>query len=548
MTSHKNTNEEAHAQFLHYLENNDVTSIDKTLSNGISPNIDIGDGWTPLMLASCNGYYEVVKILIEHGADVNLMDDKNETALSTALAFACNPEGKEPDEAAEASQYWQSVFEGKHVQIVRLLLQAGAKVNTQNVFANQFLMLCCREGRSNFVRALLDNGADVNAKDSIGMTPLMHATLPPSQPEVFNLLLERGGNVNLRNDLELTVLDQALSDTTLDLAKLIVDAGGNVNEENYYLTRAAEEGQIEVVKFLLENGADPKQKNDRNATALQLARQNGHREIVILLREAVGLPKLNLTKTNAEPLREDQNSYGKRKKGNITSFLKSLFHLHQRKNFYRDKNEIFMRSWWLAYKVYMSAVNIFSITAPSNFFDDDRVIEQDRKIFIEKIAYTMSFVLDKLAAEIKEAHNWESKGGYDLNITYQVNLGLALDQVFGLTEKGDELFVELLQSYWTPDYDDDYEDYWGICDEPIDMNKTLGEILNKPISEEEYNVEMLYTYRLSKIVNVVDHQKVIDNIRNMYQNIGISFYDKAFFQYRLGKIKKELKQMANREQ
>ncbi|MCK4914482.1 MAG: ankyrin repeat domain-containing protein [Planctomycetes bacterium] len=548
MASYKNTDEEAIAQFLHYLENNDVTGIDKALSKGISPNVDIGDGWTPLMLASFNGYLEAAKILIKHGVDVNLQNSKNETALSLTAAVVCNPEDEtDQNEEDKDSRYWQVVFEGKHVQIIRLLLQSCANADTQNNFINEFFMLCCSEGFFGFVRALLDNGADVNAKGSIGMTPLMHAILSPSQPEVFKLLLGRGGDVDLRNDLDLTVLDQALGDATLDLAKLIVDAGGNINEENYYLTRAAEEGQIEVVKFLLENGADPHKKNDRGETALKLARQNGHSEIVTLLREAVGLPKLNLNKTQAESFAEEQSSCEKTKGGSVISFLQNFFHSHQEKNFYRDGKEIFLRSWWLAYKLYISTANIFSITAPSSFFDDERIVEQDRKIFIETIAYIMSFVLDKLAAEIKEAHNWESKGGYDLNITYQVNLGMALDQVFGLTEKGDELFVELLQSYWTPDYDDDYEDYWGICDEPIDMNKTLGEIINVPISEEEYNAERLYTYRLSKIVNIVDHQKVIENIRNMYQNIGLSYYNGAFFQYRLGRIKKELKQMANKE-
>ena len=545
MESYKNNDEEVKAQFVHCLENDDVTGINKAVSNGISPNEDIGEGWTPLMLVSFKGNFEGAKALIKHGADVNLMDDKNETALSIALAIVCHPEQEEPDERTEASQYWQTIFEGKHVQIVRLLLQAGADVNTQNNFVNEFFMLCCREGRSDFVTPLLDNGADVNAKDSIGLTPLMHAALEPSYAEVFKLLLERGADVNLRNNLDLTVLDQAVGDANLDLAKLIVDAGGNVNEENYYLTRAAEEGQIEVVKFLLQNGANPNQKNDRGETALKLARKNGHREIVTLLRDAVGLAKLNLTKTKPESSTRNQNRHEIRDERRIISSLQAFFHSHRRKNFYRDEKEIFLRSWWLAHEVHRAVANIFAFTSPSSFFDDERIIEQDRKIFIETIAYTMSFVLEKLAVEIEKAHNWEEEGGYDLHITYLVSLGKALDEVFGITEEENESFVGLLESYWTPHYDDDYQDYWGICDEPVDMNKTLGEILNEPISEEDYNVERLYTYRLTKIVNVVRHQRVIDNIRNTYQNIGLSYYDRAFFQYGLRRIKRELKQMAD---
>ena len=75
MTSYKESNEELHANFIDYIVDNNIEGIKTSLSNGMNPNIDLQDGWTPLMLASFNGHYETVKILTEHGADVNAANE-----------------------------------------------------------------------------------------------------------------------------------------------------------------------------------------------------------------------------------------------------------------------------------------------------------------------------------------------------------------------------------------------------------------------------------------------------------------------------------------
>ena len=279
--------------FLRAIDEDDASAVHWLISSGVHPDSNIGFTGTPLMAVAVFGQLEVAKTLIEAGANVNLADDKGETALSLALAAACNPpeEDEEADEDEEANAaFWQQAFLGPHVQIARLLLQSGARVDTTNDFINRFFMVCCSsQGCTELVKTLLDHGADVNARDAVSSTPLMYAM---SEPEIFRLLLERGADVTLQCDVEITVLDVLLCEKKLDLAQLVVDHGADVNERNYYLTRAVEDGEVDVVQFLLRNGADANQTNDEGESPSYLARLHDHRDIALLLRQAHGLPKI----------------------------------------------------------------------------------------------------------------------------------------------------------------------------------------------------------------------------------------------------------------
>jgi len=185
---------------------------------------------------------------------------------------------------------------------------------------------------------------------------------------------------------------------------------------------------------------------------------------------------------------------------------------------------------------------LFAPTAASTWLKDDQYAELDTKVITETMAYTIAFVVDRLAEEIEEAHDWEEKGGFDLHITYQVDLGFAFEEVLGVA-KG----LDLVNYYWSPDYDDDYDQFWGTPETEItdeDMNKTLGKFMRdsmNEISEEDYNYHRYFVYRMSKIVKVVDREKLLNNVKTTYSGIGLSYYDDAFFGLSARRIKSELK-------
>ena len=144
---------------------------------------------TPLMLASKAGQEDVVRNLLERGDDVNIENDGGWTALKKAVS-------------------------GHHPTIVRLLVQHGANVSasprgyTALHLAAQLNDVQCSE-------ALLDCGADMNVQEAeFGQTPLLEAMNEGDGdfrgPEVARLLIEHGADVTIKDMDGRTVLNYAL--------------------------------------------------------------------------------------------------------------------------------------------------------------------------------------------------------------------------------------------------------------------------------------------------------------------------------------------------
>jgi ankyrin repeat protein len=125
---------------------------------------------TPLIFATQSGHVEVVKLLLEKGADFSLRDAKGMTALMHAAHY-------------------------DNFDIVKLLLASRADVNVSAENGRTALMLALAPLRSenpvNMVRALLRHGADVNASDRNGRTALSMAQ-DSGLTELVQLLKERG--------------------------------------------------------------------------------------------------------------------------------------------------------------------------------------------------------------------------------------------------------------------------------------------------------------------------------------------------------------------
>ena len=133
------------------------------------------------------------------------------------------------------------------------------------------------------VRALLEQGADVNEAAGDGTTALHWAT-HWSDLEMVDFLIHAGADVNAASDLGVTPLWVVAQDGEAAVAERLLDAGADPNAplllgETPVMT-ASRAGNIEVVRLLLAKGADPNARAAREQTALMWAAAQRHPEVV----------------------------------------------------------------------------------------------------------------------------------------------------------------------------------------------------------------------------------------------------------------------------
>ncbi len=132
-----------------------------------------------------------------------------------------------------------------------------------------------RDADAQAIRKLIEDGADVNARDAEGNTPLILASFYAS-PKCVDLLLEKGADANAANKAGVTALIRAA--TSYEKTRLLVDAGAKVRVRtadlgNTPLILAARRaGNSRTVELLLEHGADANERNDAGVESHHVGR------------------------------------------------------------------------------------------------------------------------------------------------------------------------------------------------------------------------------------------------------------------------------------
>lgn len=148
----------------------------------------------------------------------------------------------------------------------------------------------CLNGDMKSVSALISQGADADAINTDGHTPLMLAAFN-GHTEIVLHLLKAGVSVNTADKQLLTPLHFAASGPNPDVVKLLIEYGAEIDAtdgiENFTpLMYAAAEGNLAVVNILLQFGANTLLTDDDGDTAEEFARQNNQLEIVKRIQQA----------------------------------------------------------------------------------------------------------------------------------------------------------------------------------------------------------------------------------------------------------------------
>jgi ankyrin repeat protein len=248
------------------VRNQDVNQIQRLIDSGVDVNTPLEEGETLLMLSSSRNYIDIVRILVEAGADVNALNLNFESALLKAAAKASREAfsylfpltSEEIREQSQMDALLGASLDGD-TQVVRLLIEFGTDLNAtdEELWESKTALISAAEwAHKEIVEILVEAGADVNLTDSQGQTALMLASKFRTLEELRSRIQEVGAN------------RQEIIDN-------LVTAGAEVNAQDSHgrtaLMLATELGTPETVEYLLNVGTDTRLTDLQGHTVLNYA-------------------------------------------------------------------------------------------------------------------------------------------------------------------------------------------------------------------------------------------------------------------------------------
>ncbi len=153
--------------------------------------------------------------------------------------------------------------------------------------AEKTLFEACEVGNLEEVKKILNEGVNLEARNIEGYTALM-AAIHGGQAEAARLLIENGADVNARKGNGDSVLIFAISKGQYEVARALIENGTDIHAKNYLdetaLIKAAQtHAPAELIKLLLEKGADVRSVDLHVKSALSYASEQGNKELKELL-------------------------------------------------------------------------------------------------------------------------------------------------------------------------------------------------------------------------------------------------------------------------
>lgn len=251
-------------------------SIDALVNAGSDVNArDANQGQTALMFAAARGRAEVINVLAKSGANLD--------AKSNVMTQARDPKGSSSDKNKGSkvlalggmSALHFAAREG-HLDALRELVEAGADVNSQTASDKMStLTLAIINGQFDMAKYLLEKGADPSTASIEGTTALFAALdtrwaargwYPTPKLnnedmgylELMKMLVHHGANINARMNGRMWM-------------RIVGPSGGPTYEGDTSFMRAAQANDVEAMRFLLSNGANPSITTSTGVNALMLA-------------------------------------------------------------------------------------------------------------------------------------------------------------------------------------------------------------------------------------------------------------------------------------
>jgi ankyrin repeat protein len=231
------------------------------------PDIDVNefndDGHPPLISAIVSRNIKIIRMLLDKGADINIIDDSE---MYTPLHLAVLEDNIEIiqmllDKGANINILCYSLNNGKkytplhlvvlerNIDLVEILLEKGANINLQNSSGETPLHLAVLEQDINIVKMLLEKGAHINLQNSSGETPLHLAIKTNENDKIINLLIDKGADKTIKNKNGKTPFNLPDSNNTTQYIQNLENKNENIQLYKFYKP---------IIKFKNPKNADYK--------------------------------------------------------------------------------------------------------------------------------------------------------------------------------------------------------------------------------------------------------------------------------------------------
>lgn len=204
-----------------------------------------------------------VRKFIEEGADVNYSDEQYRiTPLHNAAHFG-------------------------NGEVTRVLLENGADVNAKNAEGNTPLFAAVHQQNAEVTAMLIGKGADVNAKNNYGYAPIRAASRN-GNAEILKILIEGGGDVNVKDNQGSTPLHVAVDEGDAETVGILIDNGADIDAIGAFgdspIHSAVAHRHVIIVEMLVAKGARLTIRDRRGNTPLDIAEQAGDSELIAILK------------------------------------------------------------------------------------------------------------------------------------------------------------------------------------------------------------------------------------------------------------------------
>ncbi|KAL8896861.1 MAG: hypothetical protein Q9192_002870 [Flavoplaca navasiana] len=258
---------------LHLAVSNDqLSAIQVLLDHGADIERRDLDDLTPLLHAISSGALKAATALVNRGADVMARTTKSKDSMySEYLTPISSVQGDSPS------------------QFLELLLGAGAKIQTQDIFDSTPLMLdlISRNDVQTAEKLFEQHSVEQPTKKKIKSEALISASWLKST-KMVDMLMRYGADVNSENIYRQTALCVALTHGNIDQMNQFLACGADVNQQHTGMEMtalhiASSKGNLAGIKALLAHGANVKARSYNGRTALLLAVENGNEDCVLTL-------------------------------------------------------------------------------------------------------------------------------------------------------------------------------------------------------------------------------------------------------------------------